>query len=300
MKRTLLIATAALLLLAASSCQKDGVYNPKKKIGKIVYSGEGLSMQGSYRELWKWDGNKLVSRAISYSSPDTTSLYTYTYDGKRLAAITYKDFLDDYYCKTDFTYDGKELQQADYYVRGILRSTAKFTHTDGKITAIDFIYQNIPDYSKGSFDNNMMLDMLMPLDLQQDEACQQLKANSKSGELIFKVSITWDGNNISKMEWDYDGYIKTNEFTYDNKRNPFCGLGVSWLNDLNEDYYLLGSTFKVFDKNNILASKYQDINRNTTESVTYTYTYKGDYPTSCIVKIASDSGTTSYEYEYLN
>lgn len=309
MKKTILIALAALSLICASSCQKDrdGVYNPKKKISKIFLSNEGtLDARGYMREQWKWDDNKLVSKAIYYGTGDTAGLYSYAYDGKRLSSITYKDFTEreskGYTSKTDFSYDGKKLVRADYYLDGHLRCTADFTHTGGKITEIKFTYPDNSEGTKGGFfDSDEMLNMIMPLDIQASDFCHQINAREKSISIIVKVKFTWDGNNIATMESDYEGTILTNVFTYDKKRNPFCGMSALWLNDLNAQGYNFGSTYKGFDRNNMLTCEYNNVTYNSTMSARCTYTYDGDYPITCIIDVISGAGYEArYDYEYLN
>ena len=56
MKKTTLFMTLLLSTIVISSCNKDGVYNPKEKIDKIyVDSGSGKYLS----EDWTWNKKEL-------------------------------------------------------------------------------------------------------------------------------------------------------------------------------------------------------------------------------------------------
>ena len=320
MKRTLLIATAALLLLAASSCQKDqdGVYNPKKKISKISSSSSATPSDAvgySYdnpmllNEQWTWDGDKLVSRTMFNADGEAEAQLTYSYDGKRLTSIAYT--ANGYFCKTDFSYDGKKLSSAEHYSDGRHYCSVQFSHTDGKISAIDISYHLWDE--KNVCTGVSMLDMLLPLDIQMSEVCRQVNAKGELESPLAKnekswadnptsrIELTWDGNNITKMVSTLEGDVQTGVFTYDDKRNPFCGMGVMYLHLLVDiDDWRQEPSYFVYDRNNVLTCEYTHSSART--NTTYTYTYEDDYPTTCTVNWMDEHAyrTFRYQYEYLN
>ena len=306
MKRTLLIATAAMLLLAASSCQKDGVYNPQKKISKISRSSSSTpSDEFGYayytpmrlNEQWTWDGDKLVSRTQFDGDGEAAAQFTYSYDGKRLTSIAYTT--NGYYCKTDFSYDGKKLSSAEHYSDGRHYCSVQFSHSNGKISAIDITYHRF--VGKNAFVGASMLDMLLPLDIQMSGVSRQANAKGESEDHIAKIELTWDGNNITKMVSTLEGDVQTGVFTYDDKRNPFCGMGVMYLHLLVDiDDWRQEPSYFVYDRNNVLTCEYTHSSART--STTYAYTYEDDYPTTCTVNWMDEHAyrTTRYQYEYLN
>lgn len=305
MKKTILIALAALSLICASSCQKDqdGVYNPKKKISKIsssssvVESGYAYETPMCLNEQWTWEGDKLVSRTLFDADGEASAEFTYSYDGKRLASIAYTT--NGYYCKTDFSYDGKELSKAEHYSDGRLYSSAQFYHDDGKISAIDITYHIF--VGKNVFNGESLLDMLLPLDIQMSGVCHQNNAKGETENHIARIELTWEGNNITKMVSSFEGDVQTGVFTYDDKRNPFFGMGGLYPHylvtiDQNQNdprYYL-------YDRNNILTCEVTHSSACTNS--TYSYTYEDNYPVTCTVDYATKYGrkTVCYQYEYLN
>ena len=304
MKRTFLIATAALLLLGITSCNKDqdGVYNPKKKISKIYCSYDyqdgdesSISAPRYMSEQWEWNGKQLLSRTLFDTDGSIDGKYTYTYEDKRLSRIDYTNMspaaASSY---TTFSYDGKELIQADFYYDGRLESTARFTHTDGKITAIDFSGE-----LKGAIHNsNAMLNMIMPMEIQMSNAYRRLNAKKAMKSDKCRIEMTWTGKNISQMTSNAEGETLTYAFTYDDKKNPYYGMGVEWISALVEPE-ISEPELSVYDKNNVLTATYTS--GLFRETATYTYTYKDDYPATCSIKDTYSDfvSTTRYEYEYL-
>ena len=79
MKRNLLIAAIALLAVAFVSCQKDGVYKPKKKISQISRSwvetdsyedaegkhNESTEVDPFVAEVWNWADKTVESRTFT-------------------------------------------------------------------------------------------------------------------------------------------------------------------------------------------------------------------------------------------
>ena len=298
-----------MLLLIIPSCQKDqdGVYNPKKKISKISSSSSSTPSDASgyaydnpmcLNEQWTWDGDKLASRTLFDADGEAAAQFTYSYDGKRLASIAYTT--NGYSCKTDFSYDGKKLSSAEHYSDGRHYCSVQFSHTNGKISAIDITYHRF--VGKNAFIGTSMLDMLLPLDIQMSGVSRQANAKGESEEHIAKIELTWDGNNITKMVSTLEGDVQTGVFTYDDKRNPFCGMGVMYLHLLVDiDDWRQEPSYFVYDRNNVLTCEYTHSSART--STTYTYTYEDDYPTTCTTNwmdVQSNNRTYRYQYEYLN
>lgn len=311
MKKIFFIAAAAMLLLSMTSCNKDqdGVYNPKQKISKIYESsnwtyndGDTYNTPRHLSEQWEWDGKMLTSRTLFFESGSISSTYTYTYEDKRISRMDYSDLTQNVQGYLTFAYDGKELVSADLYEgwNGRLDHlcTYRFTHTDGKITAIDAAY--VDKGSHGNLNSSMILDVVLPLDFQAKNIVTYKKAKDVSN--VYRYELTWTGNNVSQIRMTAGEYGGTIAYTYDDKKNPFYASWRStWL--VEEDYVGVD----IIQKNNPLTVTYNSTDYEQSNA-TYTYTYKNDYPETCTENrkrsISGDpdngyTGTARYEYEYL-
>ena len=113
-------------------------------------------------------------------------------------------------------------------------------------------------------------------------------AKNRSG---FYYELTWDNDNISKIEIVEDGERVYVDCKYDDKINPFNNFLSIYAEYYAEEFY--GS------KNNIIqmvVSYYED-GDSYNEVRNYSYSYEGDYP---IVKRMNDSILKSvWYYEYI-
>lgn len=312
MKKILLIAAAAMLLLSMTSCNKhkDGVFNPKQKISAIYYSYRSQSSwynSETYTwedrdpyvtplhkdQEWVWDGKQL--QQIRHYDTDGTidATETFTYDGKKLIRAEY-DYGDDR-DYTTYEYDGKELVSAKYYRHGLLYDSYEFTHTDKKITDItmtEYDYdKNVTDRAKHQISS---LRSILPMGQIGEKVIANCEARLKTksaSTYITRISLTWTGNNITRITYKWsDGDIDTDDFTYDNKKNPYYGFLPSEGYDMITPFYS--------SENNVLTDDPSD--------PPYVYEYdKNDYPTSCVYTYTynsdtyRDRSTTTYTYEYL-
>lgn len=310
MKKTLLIVTAAILLLGMVSCnkQKDGVFNPKQKISAVYYSYK--SQESWYNsetytwedydpyitpmhksQEWIWDGKQL--QQIRYFSSDGTvnGSETFTYDGKKLVRAEYKDSEGDVYYTT-YEYDGKELATANCYEEGQLYESYAFTYTDKKISDIT---RTRYDYDKGAALKPEVrlaaLRMVLPKSQIGEMAIAKCEARVKTKAIssdITRISLTWTDNNVTRTMWTWsDGETEIENYTYDTKKNPYYGF-------MESEYYPEPG---YASENNILT-----VNNGTP----YMYEYdKNDYPTSRTYTYnhSSDTyrskSTSTYTYEYV-
>ena len=136
--RTLFIAlTACMVAFAFTSCQKDGMYTPKKKISKIYTSKDGGDR--ILQETWNWDGKVLTS--ITLNDDDDVTI-NFNYDKKQLSSLTYGDE------KIIYTYDGKLIEKITFMDGNEEIASYTFKH-DGKfISGVDVVIDN--NYMKSS------------------------------------------------------------------------------------------------------------------------------------------------------
>lgn len=270
-----LLPIAIALLFLATSCEKEGVYNPKQKIAHL-YATQTTTQNGVTTTIdkylwqnWNWDKNLLTS--IDYYMPDGSLWYTesYQYDNqKRLIEISSTQ--DSKYA---ITYDGKHLSHIDCFYESELGQQIDFFYDGSLLTEI----------KSTIFEDKGKSARLLPAVLQfipnlPEQAANHILAkinSTKSGNMISTYKIEWAGKNISKitedMSSDYFSFTVISEYTYDNKRNPFKNLFSTTFNELyNANNVVKDSSIQTY-------SLSDDVFHSYTE---YQYTYEGDYPTS--------------------
>ena len=287
-----------ILLCAATSCEKEGVYNPKQKISRIYYSaeikdhGETFNTDKLLKEEWNWNGNLLESITYYNDEGNQAAVETYEYDGKRLAAIHC-----GYNNKYVFNYDGKRLASVDFYNGESMVQTAEVIHDGKKITGLNVTEWVNDLYPEALPMRTSVLRFILP-NLSEQAASQLLaqirQANEKMCDLHYSFLFEWEGNNISKITEIGLASTQVFEYTYDNMKNPFNGLF-----DINElEFYSLCAS-----ENNALSETLHLA--DTLIAGEYTYTYDGKYPAtrSWTHTNAYDFGneyseTYTYYYEY--
>ena len=312
MKKTMIIAALALLMVGVSSCnkQKDGVYNPKQKISAVYEEYRSTSSyynSSTYTwedntpsvtpfhkaEEWTWDGKKL--QEIRYFDSDGSIEYSmlFTYDGKRLSRVDYKDYdnLNDVWYTT-YEYDGKELATITTYEGGRVYSTCAITHADKKISEIVETYY---DYEKGARGGNYKatLRMLFPVGDMSERLIEKCEAKAKTkgtSTYVARISLTWTDNNVTRIIYKWsDGETEMQNMTYDTKKNPYYGFMALGDQDEGFDPWNLS-------ENNVIADGGES---------PYTYQYdKNDYPTSRMYSYSyredyyryTSTSTTTFEY----
>ena len=144
MKKTFLVLAFACVAMLFSSCHKEGVFNPKKKISKVytysTYTVDGTTTSSNrvLSEVWNWNNN-ILERIDHYDADGGVSgVTTFTYDKKRVVRIdeSYQSLFSNYSYHVEFIYDGKYISEAKMYYGNELESTLKFTHQNGKISQI--------------------------------------------------------------------------------------------------------------------------------------------------------------------
>jgi hypothetical protein len=301
MKNTTIALVAILLMCGMTSCQKDGVYNPNKKIERLyrAYNDSYESYYDGYwhsnssetpkylRAIYNWDGSKLKS--IDYYSRQGGLDWTadYTYEGRKVSRID--DYKNSEYMS--FEYKWGKLTKVDYYYKGSLEGTCTFTHKGNKISKIDITFF---DKKKGASLNTNFLQNTLFTVFQDNEVskelCEQIcSSNAKDGIETRTIELTWKGNNISEALITEGSYRSTLSFSYDKKRNPFYGF---WALDEGPDV-------EGMPKNNIVSIR--SVSSEGSDMEDYTYTYDGNWPTmkmSTSSYSGDDWRSTSTYYEY--
>ena len=288
MKKLLIVIAA--LLLAGTACERDGVYNPKKKISEIYdeYSGSTVyqnypdwndtySSPKSLSSSWTWDKNLLTK--ITYDVDDYAE---FKYNGKRLSTV----IMWDYGITLTYAYAGSKIDKIDVVMGwdGI-SGTYAYTYKGNKVSRIDITLNYTDDW--GEYDKIHQLalpavvcDMLA----QTDKKMKQKGTKIATVTNTITVDFEWSGNNASKIKIirKYEGqtfFTATSTCTYDNKSNPYYNAPIFGGFEISTD---------VFSKNNLTkvvsTSKYTWEDEPDEEPMEYTnetnyiYYYDGQFP----------------------
>lgn len=283
MKRFFILALMVLTVVAFSSCKKDGVYKPGRKISKIFksdsytyesyYEWEGTwhTSEGGtdkyLREKWDWDGNLLEK--ITYYDPDgeEDEVVEFSYDGKRLEEI------EEHNTRITFEYDGRNLETIEIYYKGEREAYINVDHDGRKISELEFHYVG-DNWKKGDGpDFNKMLElsmfMFLPTPDDSKRICEARKSSAKDEE-TWTVKLDWDGDNIEKMTEIEGTHRDVTKYSYDDKKNPYRGFL----------YYLADEgDVKFGSKNNVTKEVHTCSESNEGPSTTeYKYKYDGKWP----------------------
>ncbi|MCQ2272446.1 MAG: hypothetical protein MJZ72_06645 [Bacteroidales bacterium] len=292
MKKILTILAIASVAFIFAGCQKDGVYNPSKKISKIYYTS--TSGVKSLEQIWTWNG-KLLDKIDYYDGGSIYKTYNFTYDGKRLTRMS--NYANNRYI--EYKYDGSHLSEANVFSSGSLEYIYKFTYKSGKL-------ESMTCTSTGKGSNEKMeinpLTFVFGAEISQSiERAQKIYAakNNAKGTYMENYKFTWKNGEVSQCVISYqgDGYYEehTIKYTYDKKKNPFIGALIEFYPENN-----IGSLCK----HNItkIDHTYMVNGAMQTESITYDYSYdKSNYPISKRETETSGGYTYTgglYEYEY--
>lgn len=275
-RRILVIAFVALFAFASTSCHKDGVFNPKKKISRVFtqYNGGSKNLAATY----VWNKNKLEK--IDYGDGD---IAYYTYDGKKVSKISNGAVV------MNFTYDGAKLSKVEISYEGQLYCSVAVTHDGNKITKLVIVITEYDSDYKDAKDivrTGLSLRGILPATTCDNLVEKQIQAkeSGRKGTYTSTIEFKYDGWNIIEERWVEDNDVYA--YTYDKGNNPFFGLFGG-----DGDYVDL-----VESKNNIekVSNTY---NGEYSESF-FQYSYDGKWPTERRRVYSDNSLGTTYFYEY--
>lgn len=295
MKKILTILAIACAAFIFAGCQKDGVYNPSKKISKIYYTS--TSGVKSLDQIWTWNG-KLLDKIDHYYYGTFGHTYNFTYDGKRLTRMDcykYNEYIE-------YKYDGSHLSEANVFSSGSLRLIYKFTYKSGKLESMTYTATSKGNNEK--MEINPLTFVFGPEISQSIERAQKIYAakNNAKGTYTENYKFTWENGEVSQCVISYHGDGSYGEhtikYTYDKKKNPFIGALIEFYPESN---MLSGSLCK----HNITKADdtYMEDGVMATWSTTCDYSYdKSNYPISKretgIYNGEVETGGL-YEYEYV-
>lgn len=284
--RPIALLLGVLILASMTSCTKEGVYTPKKKIQRVYFSSTNTDKY--LCQSWDWDDNLLEAINFYSSSGSSNGTENFSYDGKRLIRVD--DYLNSEY--TTYDYDGKNLKSANYYYKNALEVTATYDYSDGKLNKIV-----LTEYGGWKFAGECHMQLsYLPFTKDFAEVITKIRAkvaeyNSSKSIYVLNLQLTWSGDNISKIvATTSEGRIGTVTLQYDSKNNPFKGFLHLYSFDVLGDVEG-GDLF--MSKNNITSAISSFEGENYVFN--FNYQYDGDdYPT---MRIDPDSQSIHY-YEY--
>ncbi|MDR2868571.1 MAG: hypothetical protein LBV46_03410 [Bacteroidales bacterium] len=295
MKKNLFLLVTATLLFAA--CQKDGVYNPKEKIASITTNYtftmtypdfpelNNTDMDEQWTEQWTWD-----KKLLKHIDAGDGYFLDFQYDGKQIQKIVTHD---GYY---QYTYKDKKVDKVEYFEGTELVGTISYQYEGKKVSTITNTYSfegnnDILSKKKAQIQKKA-LSFMLPNSLIKESHQHSAKLAKKIGmgakelvQVVSKTTLTWDGDNVSKMttttQYGSAGiaFTEITEFTYDNKNNPYYHA----FDVIEESEYNTN-----LSKNNVTKIKITSIDSEYPDFFAqeeYNYTYKYDssnFPTSII------------------
>ncbi len=270
------------LMFSFTSCHKDGVYTPKKKISEIYrkYPGGGKQLE----ERWHWSG-KLLDK-IEYLVEGESFFLYFKYNKKQLIEVKGEGGM------YKFIYSGSKLSRIELLLNDKLAMDFKVTHTKNKITKIE-VNEYYDDWDAKHGKNKFMIHALRGI--LPETTCENIpkvyaKMAQKGSKGIdtYYITYTYDGNNIKEEKYSYPDGESTYRYKYDKEKNPFYNLLYGG------DSY---SDFE-FSKNNITHISNYDSDGYSDEGE-YIYTYEKGYPIEKTYRDITDGyvkETTYYEY----
>lgn len=305
---------AAVLLLSACG-EKEGVFNPERKLSGIETTRTSVHQVranetdewvydttyiDTYGEQWTWADGHLTN--IRYGSDG--ELLQFEYDGDRVTRITEqgRDL------RIEVKYDGRKVDSLIMYSEGIVHAKASFSHSHGKVSCIEESELAWLDYdAKTLFRRVVGMDMI---DESPASGGDRAAHATKDGWYTRWLDLEWDGDNIATATL-YEG--SHNEpasavytYTYDNANNPYSGMTYMGLIGPVSD-----QTARL-NANNVVRCEISYPTSSQPRIEEYTYTYSNGWPLSR-TQVTVDSyylpafqvyrmvtDTTVTRYTYLN
>jgi hypothetical protein len=293
----LLLALLLTYCVSLHSCQKDGVYYPKQKMGKIYedsfyvvgtwnpetgeFEYEEIIYPKQLTQVWSWNNNNLSKIAYHWGKDDESRIYAtdnFFYDKNRVIRIEHDD--NKYYTK--ITYDGSKYKKIETYINvdNKLWLTVDFTYENKKISKVNIV-ETLYDSGFKNVEQKLLSNFLPKETVSKIVKNSEKITNSKStNSVTYNIGYTYNEDNIKESITNIDYgtenlKITTTYLSYDNKHNPFFGRLDAGM-DIEYGYFLIVSS-----KNNPLQLKSVFLESGADEKVAnieYTYKYDKKFP----------------------
>lgn len=258
------------------SCNKyeESMYNKSGYQIKYIWYKSNFGLPN---ETFTYNKKKLLTNIDIVDSSNMSSIrgesfeFTYNKD-KTVQSISYTD--GDLTETVTFSYLNRYVKYMNYTINGEVRMTSNFYRDDEKAAKITRI---VEIYDRQFFEDIQIFTKmkLFPRFIGDIETVKEMAAaGSKDLAIYCNKNITYEGENIVKIEADYPvlrkSYVTTQ--TYSEVLNPYYGLNYCYADDL------LG-----FSKNAVkskVVSNFFDGNPSTSIQTDYDYkdVNKDNYP----------------------
>lgn len=271
------VAAASLMLLVSSCSEKEGVYNPKKKIVSVYesslyhfyeYPDEDEVFGKSLSEQWVWSGD-ILQQIKYYLDGTQMSTEKYAYDkDNRVVSVEASDWDGNPESRMDYEYDGNLLSKCKLYYGGELEREFTFTYNGKTLSAMKCkVYATDDKSGRKHFMTPLRSlgfdkSIAKPVEQRLKKFCSEAKWTEE-----FDIAFEWTGKNVTALRLRGNGTYCDLLYEYDQNVNPKKGL--------------LGNYFEqesYCSANNV--TKYTETEYGETEVVEYSYEYDGKYPST--------------------
>ena len=236
--KKLLFALLSVFVMALffASCNKyeESMYNKSDYQIKYIWY---KSNSGFPNETFTYDKRKMLTNIDIVDSSNMNNIlgesfeFKYNKD-KTVQSISYTD--GEITETVTFAYLNHYVKYMNYSINGDIRMTSNFFRDDEKAAKITRITEI---YDRAFFeDMHIYTKMkLFPRFLGDCEILKEMAANNSKGLSMYcNKTITYEGDNIVKIEADYPILRKsiTTVQTYSDVLNPYYGLNYCYSNDL--------------------------------------------------------------------
>lgn len=294
MKKIIVIIIAIFSLLILFKCQKEDVYNPKKRLISIFdYNQNTKTPYVSFI----YDEDELIEKAIFFDN--SSFKFEYNEDNQVSKIAGYANNLPYGYVLMEYL--DKKLSKVSYYNNpGLLFQMDTFYRQNGNIYGFKSFISNI---NGKCIDIQPVENKLFQtyLHSHSTKTIEKILSQTKSGLVqVSHTNVAYKDNNITQIETVYNnGFTTVYKFTYDNMKNPLFGLPFA----LVEYFSLPSSPLASYSKNNFVTSSYSEHfgDPTTSESIiSYDLVYqKNDYPTHIYSSVGHQT-FLRWEFTYLN
>jgi len=302
--------------LSFSSCQKEGVYNPKQKISKIYVDidyGDEMFFPKQIVQEWTWSNDKLnkvdfYGMSFYWMDDDLeleNELYQtdrYFYEKNKLVKIEHGE---EYYSK--LSYSGSKYKKLESFdAHNNLWLSMDFSYEKNKISKITITQDMDIDVDKVL--KMRFLSSFIPKEF-VSKVAKKSEESRDDGYIktTYTVNYSYNGDNIKDVvvQIGYLGMnmeiLTTKYLAHDTKQNPYYNkLEISVIEEI------MFGLVTVSSKNNPLKAEVvynENLGGALIENVIleYTYSYVNDFPTEVIEKTTLKDGfsnTNKLYFEY--
>ena len=248
-----LLVPALLVIIILSSCGGETVEptptpsTTSKKISEIYYEYE--------RHDYISNDNGQTWNEYDSEYKDKELRERWTWDGDKILSI--ENYSELIYDNVSYNFYYNEENIVSEIIAPDIDERVVFTYNNNQISTMEFYFENVLSNTWELFYTNNKITQVNATDTP------------------FHITITWNGNNISKLTYS-DTYDEAELlYTYDNKRNPYHDFDALLALSLVKEGEV---ALALMSANNITSYTIQ-MDGILEETHNFTYQYQDNYPT---------------------